>query len=112
VTHVHPFWATFVIFIALLFPASWCHWRFLRRARREFPSLWRDMGQPTGWTDGTLIGAFGTYWYLFRRSYRKRGDASAIQFCERFRLPMLVTYAAALISCGVFLLGLLVWGKP
>jgi len=109
---MHPSIKSFALFFAMLCFASWFHWRFLRRVRREFPSLWQDIGSPTGWTDSTLLDAFGTYWYLFRRRYQSRGDSDETRFCERFRLPMLVTYVAALLSAAVFFIGLLIWGKP
>ena len=109
---MHPFWASFAVFFIMLCVASWYHWRFLRRVRREFPSLWEDLGRPSGWTDSTLFDAFGTYRYLFGRCYRKRGDTDEMRFCEQFRAPMLVTYVAALISVGIFFVGLFIWGKP
>jgi hypothetical protein len=72
------------------------------------------MGGPTGWTEGTLFDALGTYWYLFRRGYQQRGNTDEKRFCEQFRVPMLVTYVAALVSIAVcfFFTGLLIWGKP
>jgi hypothetical protein len=109
---MHPFWTSFAVFSVVMCVASWYHWRFLRRVRREFPSLWKDTGRPTGWTDSTLLDAFGTYWYLFQRRYRHRGVTDETQFCEQFRAPMLVTYVAAIASVAVFLVGLLFWGKP
>jgi hypothetical protein len=109
---MHPFWTSFVVFFVMLCIASWYYWRFLRRVRRQFPSLWGDMGHPTGWTDSTLFDAFGTYWYLLRRRYQKRADADETRFCEQFRMPMLVTYVATLVSLTVFLGGLLIWSKP
>ena len=109
---MHPFYISFAVFLVLLCFASWYHWRFLRRVRREFPSLWQDLGGPTGWTENTLVDAFGTYWYLFRRRYRERGVPDEALFCEQFRTPMVVTYFAALLSGVVFIVGLWIWGKP
>jgi hypothetical protein len=111
---MHPFWTSFAVFCVILCIASWYHWRFLRCVRREFPSLWRDMGGPTGWTEGTLFDALGTYWYLVRRGYQQRGNTDEKRFCEQFRVPMLVTYVAALVSIAVcfFFTGLLIGGKP
>jgi len=109
---MHPFWTSFAVFFFLLCVASLYHWRFLRRIRREFPTVWQDMGRPTGWTDSTLLDAFGTYLYLLRRRYQQSSDVHAIQFCERFRIPMLVTYAGAWLSVAVFFIGLFIWGKP
>jgi hypothetical protein len=109
---MHPFWLSFAVFFIMLCIASWDHWWFLRSVRRKFPSLWQDIGRPTGWTDSTLFDAFGTYSYLFQRRYHKRADTDETRFCEQFRMPMLVTYAAAIVSASIFFIGLLVWGKP
>ena len=109
---MHLFWTSFLVFVVCLLTGSWYHWRFIKTARNNFPELWEDMGEPTIWTDSTLIDSFGTYKYIYQRQYKKRQNDQEIAFCERFRNPMIATYICALLSVIVFIAGLFIWGKP
>ncbi len=96
-------WFSFAMFAGALIITSGLHLLFLRRLRREFPELWRDMNSPTGWSDGSMIEAFGTYRYLWDRRYEKFAPSAAFNFCESFRGPMICTYVATWLSM-IFLL--------
>ena len=109
---MHPFWISFGILIVMLCLASLSYSRFLRIVRRDFPSLWQDMGGPTESEDDSLFDGLGAYWYLFRLRYQKRGDPDETRFCEQFRMPVLVPFLAAVLSSAVFAIGFVILGTP
>lgn len=90
-----------LFFIALLVE-SWFSWRFLRRLKRDFPRLWEESGERTIWTDGTLIDAWPTIRFLWRREYEATATREEVAFCEEYRLPVTLSWAAAALSVAMF----------
>jgi hypothetical protein len=93
------------MFLLALCIESWFSWRFLRRLKHEFPRLWEISGRRTIWTDGDLISAWPTIRFLWRREYLATGTQEEIAFCESYRLPVILSWAAAGITFAAMLGG-------
>jgi hypothetical protein len=108
----HPTIALFVVFIVALCAESWFSWRFLRGLKRNYEDLWVRSGKRTIWSDGDLISAYPTIKYLWNREYVPLSQASEVAFCESYRLPVVISWAAAGISVLAFFVSLLAFGWP
>jgi hypothetical protein len=82
----------------------------LRRLKREFSDLWVMSGKRTIWSDGDLISAYPTIKYLWNREYVPDSRDSEVAFCESYRLPVVVSWAAAGVSVLAFFVSLLAIG--
>ena len=85
-----------------LFLESLLSWLFLRRLRRDFPALWEHSGRRTIWTDSDFIRSWPTVKYLRDRHYLERPNPAEIDFCERYRLPVILSYAAGWVGAATF----------
>lgn len=90
-----------MLFFVALCIESWFSWRFLRRLKRDFPRLWEESGRRTIWTDGDLTSAWPTIRFLWYREYEALGTGEEIAFCEKYRLPVVVSWAAAWLSAAI-----------
>ena len=100
------------MFIVGLLAESWYSWRFLRTLQHSYPELWEHAGQRTIWTDGNLTQAWVTVSYLINRRYVERNRPEEIAFCERYRMPLTVSYFAAITAVALFLLSAGIVGWP
>jgi hypothetical protein len=91
-----------ILFFVALCVESWFSWRFLRRLKRDFPRLWGESGERTIWTDSDLTSAWPTIRFLWYREYEALGTREEIAFCEKYRLPVVVSWAAAGLSIALF----------
>lgn len=85
---------------------------FIRGSKKKHPELWIHAGEPTLMGNGDLIKAWPLNKYLMGRSYTEINSQAAIAFAERLRLPFVISYFSALVSVAIFLICLLVFGKP
>jgi hypothetical protein len=108
----HPTIVAFIVFMVALGAESWFSWRFLRGLKRLHPDLWLRSGKRTIWTDGDLISAYPTVAYLWKRKYVPESRDSEMAFCEHYRLPVVVSWAAAAISVCAFFISLFSFGWP
>jgi hypothetical protein len=108
----HPTIAWLAIFLVALCAESWFSWRFLRRLEKEYPRLWRRSGKRTIWTDTDLISARPTIQYLWKRKYAHKAKESEKAFCESYRLPVVLSWAAAGLSALAFFVSILTAGWP
>lgn len=109
---MHPFWFSLSVFGLFLTVEGIASWVFIRRSRRLYPELWEHAGSPTLLGDGDLISAWPTNRYLLRRQYLQLDDATARNFAEKLRLPMLIGYFGSWAAVAGVLVSLLVFGKP
>ena len=112
VTALHPTIALLVVFVVALCAESWFSWRFLRELRTNYEDLWVRSGRRTTWSDLELISAYPTIKYLWKREYVPLSQESEVDFCERHRLPVAISWAAAVASVPAFLVSLLAFGWP
>lgn len=96
------FWQAFGLFFVFLIAESVTSWIFIRGSRKKHSSLWRHAGSPTLLGNGDLINAWPLVRYVFQRRYASLEDMGAISFADRLRIPMVVSYVAALISAVAF----------
>jgi len=71
--------------------------RFLRKLKRKFPALWRDLDQPAFYFQGMLIGAWDLKQYLLKKTYLSRENQNEIRFCENYRSLMLLGYFSTIL---------------
>jgi hypothetical protein len=109
-TLLHPTTIAFVLFFVALLAESWFSWRFLRGVKRHYPGLWDAMGRRTIWTDGDLISAFPTISFLWSRRYESRAVDAETAYCESFRKPVVLSWAAAVFFVLLFFASLLALG--
>ena len=95
------FWWAFAVFIVCLIAESVTSWIFIRGSKKNHSVLWRHAGRPTLLGNGDLISAWPLVRYVFRRKYASIPDSGAVSFADKLRMPMVVSYVAALISVGV-----------
>ncbi|HET7810940.1 MAG TPA: hypothetical protein VFL16_10220 [Steroidobacteraceae bacterium] len=109
-TLLHPTTIAFVLFFLALLAESWFSWRFLRGARKYHPDLWNAMGRRTIWTDSDLISAIPTIAFLWKRKYARTSTSEVVQYCESYRLPVVISWAAAGAFVLLFFTSLLTLG--
>lgn len=112
VTALHPTIVLLVVFVVALCAESRFSRRFLRELRTDYEDLWVRSGKRTTWTDMELISAYPTIKYLWGREYVPLSVESEVDFCERHRLPVVISWAAAIVSGLAFLVSLLALGWP
>jgi hypothetical protein len=110
VAGTHPTTALFIVFIVALCAESWFSWRFLHGLKRDCSRLWVRSGKRTIWSDGDLISAYPTIKYLWNREYVPGSRDSEVAFCESYRLPVVVSWAAAGVSVLAFFVSLFTIG--
>lgn len=91
-------WTVFGVFVVCLLAESLTSWLFIRGSRKNHPTLWQDAGRPTVIGNGDLISAWPLIRYVSRRGYSAVPDGSAVAFADRMRVPMIISYWAALVS--------------
>jgi len=96
-----------VLFFAALLVESWFSWRFLRQLRRDYPDLWDRSGRRTIWTDSDLMSAWPTIRFLWHREYAAEASSDELLFCEKYRLPVTLSWAAASVAAAILFLVLL-----
>lgn len=96
--------ASAMLFFIALCVESWFSWRFLRKLKRDFPRLWEESGRRTIWTDSDLSSAWPTIRFLWRREYKGKSTREEFAFCEGYRLPVTLSWAAAWFFIAVFFL--------
>lgn len=107
---LHPTTIAFALFFVALLAESWFSWRFLRGVRKHHPGVWDAMGRRTIWTDSDLISALPTIAFLWKRKYAKDMPAEGADFCESYRLPVVISWAAAGAFVLLFFLSLITLG--
>ena len=109
----HPTPLLFSAFVLALLAESWFSWRFLRRLQREHEAIWEASGRRTIWTDGDLVSAWGTVRFLWVRDYAKFcSTKDELRFFERFRMPVVVSWACATLTVAAFLISWMAIGWP
>ena len=104
----------FSIILVPLIAESVTSWRAIRTAEKRFPALWEHSGSPTLVANGDLMKAWPLVKYYRDRTYFDLvtydgidlppiKDPQAIDFAEKLRRPLLLTYWAAWIGAGFFL---------
>jgi hypothetical protein len=108
----HPTPIAAILFGVALLVESWFSWRFLRQLRRDYPDLWERSGCRTIWTDTDLISAWPTIQFLWYREYEDGASPEEIRFCEKYRLPVTLSWAAAGVTVAAALLLIFTVGWP
>lgn len=97
-----------VAFVLCLIAESVTSWLFIRGSKKKHPALWEHAGSPTLMGNGDLLSAFPLIQYARRRDYAAVSDSEAVSFADRLRLPLIVTYWAAVASAMALIVTLLV----
>jgi hypothetical protein len=100
-------WAIGGAFLILLIAESLTSWLFIRGSRTKHPSLWQHAGCPTLLGNGDLMSAWPLIRYVRRRDYAALPDGAAVAFADRMRMPMIISYWAALASAVALVASLL-----
>ena len=109
---------SFSLFFVPLVAESITSWRAIRTAQKRSPILWKHSGSPTLMGNGDLVSAWPLVKYYRDRAYFTSvtyddidlppiKDPEAIEFAEKLRRPLLLTYWAAWIGTGLFLVVLI-----
>ena len=102
--------AVIVAFVLFLIAESVTSWLFIRGTKIKHPALWEHAGRPTLMGNGDLFNAWPLIRYMSRRDYAAVSDAQSVAFADTFRLPLIITYWAAVASAialiATLLLGL------
>ena len=109
---MYPTAIAFAGFLVVLCVESLFSWLFLRSLQRDFPGLWEHSGRRTIWTDSNLRSAWPTIAYLWSRRYLERTDPAEVAFCERYRLPVVISYWSAAAAAITVAIVFLVFGLP
>jgi hypothetical protein len=99
-------------FVVGVLAEGWYSWRFLRGLRRSYPNLWERSGRRTIWTDGTIIDALPTIRFLWRRDYVEHSSIDERAFCDRYRVPVIASWAFAAATVPAFLISAYTLGWP
>ena len=102
INNLFPVALTGGLFFLCLSLESYYSWRYLRGLKRQFPSMWQLAGSRTIWSDGDLMSAWPSISFLKERGYLESDDTEAIEFCEKFRRPVMTSYFSAAASIVLF----------
>ncbi len=109
----HPTITTFVAAIVFILIESWFSWRYLQQLKRNYIRLWEESGRRTIWTDGDLISAWPTIRFLWTRGYEENCSSDEeMQFFEKYRIPVVVSWALALVTALLSLASIFIFGWP
>jgi hypothetical protein len=108
----HPTLISVWAFLLGAVAEGWYSWDYLTKLRRTYPLLWERSGRRTIWTDGTIIDAWPTIRFLWRREYLAIANAEERGFFERYRMPMVVSWALSGIAVIAFLASVSTLGWP
>ena len=101
----HPTAYAIVIVVSTMLTTSVIQWIFLLRLKAKHREQWHHAGNPTIWSDQSLISAWPTVRYLQNKMYSSSGSMPGINFCNTFRLPMVLGYWVTIL---VFCVGVVV----
>jgi hypothetical protein len=108
----HPTAYAIAIVVCTMLTTSVIQWVFLLRLKVKHREQWYHAGSPTIWSDQSIISAWPTVRYLQNKMYQSSGSISGINFCNTFRLPMVVGYWFTILVFGVGIVVSLVNGWP
>ncbi|WP_375203472.1 hypothetical protein [Hyphococcus sp.] len=97
------FWLSFLLFLACLIAESITSFVFIKDSKKRHPALWEHAGKPTLLGNGDLISAFPLIQYAQARRYESLADEKSIAFADRIRMPMVISYYAAVVSALIFI---------
>ncbi len=104
----HPTAIAVIIAILTMFFSSLIQWTFLIRLRSKHNSQWIHAGSPTIWSDQSFISAWPTIQYLKNKQYVLSGNAEGINFCGKFRYPMIIGYwTTIIVFVAVIIVGII-----
>jgi hypothetical protein len=101
----HPTAYAVIAVIITMLTTSIIQWAFLLILKSKHKSQWHHAGNPTIWSDQSFISAWPTIRYLQNRMYISSGSEQGINFCENFRIPMVIGYW---LTISVFIVGVIV----
>jgi hypothetical protein len=108
----HPTAIAFIFFLIMLIAGSCIQWPFLIKLKKHHPLQWEHAGSPTIMNNGDLTKAWSTTKYLLDRRYEESEIIEGIEFCELFRLPMLIGYFFSASTIPICFISLLNFGWP
>jgi len=104
----HPTTYAVILTIITMLITSVIQWTFLLRLKKSHKEQWHHAGSPTIWTDQSILSAWPTIKYLQQRLYLSSEDISGIDFCNKFRSPILIGYwLTVTVICGVILVAII-----
>lgn len=84
----------FVLVVVFLW-AIWLHHRFVQQLKIHYPALWVAMGNPTIMGESFISFAYKVFSGLWRAQAQTITlSAEERAFCNRYRLSIILTYAA------------------
>ena len=102
----HPTAYAIVSVIVVMLATSLVQWTFLIKLKKHHAQQWDHAGNPTIWSDQSLLSAWPTIKYLQNKTYVSSRDTDGIKFCDSFRLPMIIGYW---VTVAAFIMCLVVW---
>jgi hypothetical protein len=97
------FWIAFAAFGVCAIAESVTSWLFIRGSRERYPAHWQHAGSPTIMGNANLMSAWPLLRYVAQRRNAMMEEEAPVSFADRFRWPMVISYAAVLVS-GMLLL--------
>jgi hypothetical protein len=104
----HPTTYAVIITIITMLVTSVIQWTFLLRLKKSHTEQWLHAGSPTIWSDQSILSAWPTIKYLQQKIYLSSENMSGINFCNKFRSPMLIGYwLTVIVICGCIVVAII-----